>query len=397
MISISLSVIAIIMALIIMYIFQLSISDLYSELKLINERLSEIEVIFTKPTYCPEVKYARLFGIQCDGPVKIVKDSLNRTILIIPRNLTSPVVQYFISKYRPDLTIHVPVEKVVLFSSTQVALIWRLSKEYKLDLLRKIVGIAWGGTYEWYFPEVKELISNGTIVDLGYADMPDYEKLITLRPDVVVIYTIPGYEASSKLLEKLDELDIPYLVDNEWMETTILGRFEWIKMLALLFGDEVEKKAVELFGRVERNIEELKVKMRNAVKVPNIAWFMIYRGIVYSPKANSYVHNLIKICNGKYMYANYSKIDLELVLSLADKTDILIYSSYLVDSINDILVEEPRLSILKAIKEGNVYAYRKSIWQLGYAYTEDLVKEVCYIIHPESFKTYKLKFFKKLS
>ncbi|OYT25474.1 MAG: ABC transporter substrate-binding protein [Thermoprotei archaeon ex4572_64] len=390
-----LSIIAIIIVSVSTYMYFSTLSELYKEVKIINQRLSNLEFIFTKPTYCPEVKYAKLFSIKCDGPVKIVRDALNRTILLIPKNLSVSLTQYFISKYRPDVVIKIPTEKIVLFSSTQVALIWRIDREYNLGLLRKVVAIAWGQRYRWYIPEIKKLIENGTIIDIGYADSPDYEKLITLKPDLVVIYTIPGYEPSVKLIQKLEELKIPYVVDNEWMESTFLGRFEWIKFLASFFN--LDEKVSKLFNKIVSEVENIRRKLSEVKCRPGIAWFIIYRGIVWTPRPGSYVHDLIRTCSGIYLYENVSKVDLEVVISLANKTDILIYSSYLVESIDDILKEEPRLEVLKAIREGRVYAFHENIWQVGYAYPEILIKDLCYIVHSEIFREYELHFFKRLT
>ena len=393
-VSLSIAIVAIILAIYTVSVLTNTVKELKSYISTLQSDVEKLRKIVLPFGKCPEVKYAKLFKIYCDGVAKIVKDALNRTILVMPRNISRDIVQYYVNKYKPDVVVEVPVQRIILGSSTQVALVWRLDKEFGLHLFQYIIGIMWGRKYTWYIPEVKELLENGTVVDVGYIDEPDYEKILTLKPDLVIIYTIPGYEPSAKLLEKLNELNIPYVVDNEWMENTVLGRFEWIKFIALFLG--IEDRAINLFNKVEKEVKEIQNRLRKVEEIPNIAWFLIYRGIIWAPRPGSYVHNLIEICRGKYLYENYTKIDLELVLSLANKTDVLVYSSYFINSINDILKEEPRLKELKAIKLGNVYAYKPEIWQIGYAYTEDLVKDVCSIIHPEIFKEHELKFFKKL-
>ncbi|MEM3040614.1 MAG: hypothetical protein QXG97_01135, partial [Nitrososphaerota archaeon] len=90
-----------------------------------------------------EIKYARLFKVTEFDDYKIVKDALNRTLILVPRNKSPPIGV-------EGIVIYVPVERVILMSATQVALLMRL-KEYRPDILDTVVGIMWGGQYEWYF------------------------------------------------------------------------------------------------------------------------------------------------------------------------------------------------------------------------------------------------------
>ncbi len=372
-----------------------ALSEVKYSISKVETTLGGLTQIFQRTRPCVKVEYARLFSIKCDGIATIVKDALNRTILVLPRNASKFAVEYFEAKYHPDLVVFVPVKRVVLASSTEAALIWRLDREYHLGLLKRIVGIMWGKKYKWYIPEIEQALKNGSIVDLGYVDNPDYERLLSLKPDLVIVYTVPGYEASARLIEKLKELKIPFVVDNEWLEKDVLARFEWIKFIALFFG--VEDKAERLFDKVVAQVKSFIKRAHKARERPYVAWFLIWRGYVWAPSRNSYVVDLIKKCNGIYLYENYTKVDLEVVLALANKTDVLIYSSYLVKSLNDLLKIEPRLKALKAVRERRVYALSPDYWQVGYAYTERLVGDLCAILHPELFKGYEVRFFKPLT
>ena len=387
----------------------LSVSDLKGQLSKLGGQLAEIQTRlgnlnesldalggFIKEASGPRVavKYAKGFSLVYDGPVKVIVDGENRTILLVPRDITESDLAFYVGKYSPDLIVRVPVGRVVLFSATQVALLVRLDREFHLGLLDKVVGIAWGKTYKWYIPEVEERLNAGKWTDIGYASNPSYELLLRLKPDLVVIYTVPGYEASEKLVQRLDELGLPYVVDNEWREDTVLGRFEWVKFLAAFF--DVEEQAARLFDRVERAIGSYSAKVADAGPV-NVAWFSIYKGTVYAAPPGSYVHDLIRLAGGRYLYGDVPYVSsIELVVKRGNLTDVLVYASspeFGPSSIEDLLSEEPRLAAVRAVRDRRVYLLSNDYFQLGYAYTELLVRDLAAILHPNLFPGVEPRFF----
>ncbi len=374
------------------------LSDVESRIEGLRRELGELGALVRGALgHRVSVKYAAGFSLAYDGPVKVVVDGENRTILLAPGNMSDDDLAFYVGKYSPDLVVRTPVERVVLFSATQVALLARLDEEFGLGLLDRVVGVAWGGTYKWYIPGVEERFNDGRWTDVGYASNPNYELLLKLRPDLVVIYTVPGYEASEKLVQRLDELGIPYVVDNEWREETVLGRFEWVKFLAAFF--DVEDRAGRLFDMVERAVLSYAAKVADAGPV-NVAWFSIYRGTVYAAPPGSYVHDLIRLAGGRYLYGDVPYVSgMELVVKRGNYTDVLVYASspeFGPSSIGDLLSAEPRLGEVKAVREGRVYLFSSDYFQLGYAYTELLVRDLAAILHPSLFQGVEPRFFVRL-
>jgi iron complex transport system substrate-binding protein len=265
-------------------------------------------------------------------------------------------------------------------SSTAVAMAYRLYAETgRADVLRSIAGIMWGREYDWYLPEVKALLENGTIADVGPAYSPNFERIAALRPDVVFVYFYPGPYGTEAVINRLAQMGIPYVVVNEFQEVSPLGRAEWIKFIAVFFN--ATKDAGRIFDSVEARWNSL-VSLVADLERPRVAWFIIFGGVLYP--AGSGARELIRLASGRYAYANYSKVDLEVVLRHRNDVDIIIWSGYGPSSIGDVLKIEPRLKELRPVILGRVYAYSPAFYQLANAYPDRLLEELVWILHPEA-------------
>ncbi len=333
-----------------------------------------------------EIKYAKLFDVTFYDGYKVVRDALNRTLILVPRGAEPP-------QSVDGVVIYTPVERVVLLSATHVALLERL-KELKPDILDSVVGIAWGGSYEWYFQDVKKALEEGTIKDVGAAWSPNLEEIVALKPDLMIIYTFPG----DTLPEKLDELGIPYAVNNEWLENHPLGRFEWIKFIATFY--DLDYEAAQIFKNVEDVVKELREQVSGSAS-PRVAWFSVYKGTIYASGGRSYIAVALKELGADYIFSDTTatgsiRPTMEELVSRAADADVIVYSSYIA-SIEDLLKEVPGLADSKAVKEGRVYIFSETYYQLGFAYTEEWYRDLAAILYPELFPDYEPQFFIRLA
>ncbi|MFZ8839952.1 MAG: ABC transporter substrate-binding protein, partial [Pyrobaculum sp.] len=241
------------------------------------------------------------------------------------------------------------------------------------------VGIMWGRQYSWHLPEVAAMLENGTIADVGPASSPNYERLIALKPDVVFVYFYAGPYGTEAVINRLAQLGMPYVVVNEFQEPSPLGRAEWIKFFAVFLN--ATRDAVRIFDAVEARWNGLAALAADLDR-PRVAWFTIFGGVLYP--AGAQARELIRLAGGRYAYANYSRVDLEVVLKHRNDVDILIWSSYGVSTIQDIVKVEPRLAELRPVILGRVYAYSPAFYQLANAYPERVLEELVWILHPEA-------------
>ncbi|MCS7142286.1 MAG: ABC transporter substrate-binding protein [Aigarchaeota archaeon] len=331
-----------------------------------------------------DVGHSTLFSVEYRDGYKLVRDALNRTLILVPRGGSPP------TDVRGTV-VYIPVERVILQSATQVALITLLA-EYNPRVLDSVIAIMWGKQYTWYLPVIKERLESGRIRDVGSASSPDYEAIIAQRPELVMVYTFPG----DPVVSKLEELKVPYAVNNEWREGTALGRFEWIKFIAAFYNMELE--AHRIVERVISKIEDIKKNIERAPPV-KVAWFNVWRGTVYAAAGDSYVGKALKELNARYVFEDLRgspRVTLEdLALRTAD-VDVIIYSS-IVNRIADIVSEAPVLANSKAVRNGRVYVFTETYFQLGYPYTDEWYADIAAILYPDLFPNRELKFFRRIS
>ena len=64
---------------------------------------------------------------------------------------------------------------------------------------------------------------------MGYDGNMNYERLLSLSPDIVLLFGVSG---ASAMEPKLRELGIPYAYMGEYLEQSPLGKAEWLVAVA---------------------------------------------------------------------------------------------------------------------------------------------------------------------
>lgn len=289
-----------------------------------------------------------------------------------------------------DSSLFLPADRIIVFSSTHAAFIDRLG------VADKIVGVTEGNSHNWYIDSIKSGLENKTIKDVGLSTSPNYDEIVALDPDVVILTGGAGlWEEHGK---KLDELQIPYIVVSEWMEDDPLGKFEWIKVFSIITG--TEDTAVELFDMVSEKTGTIFERVSESER-PQVLWAGVFRGTAYVPRDNSCVGEIISLANADYVFKDLdgsgsAQISLEELLFRGKNADVLVYSSDFVNNTKDIISIHPLLSELGPIQNCNVYSFQPWYWQSVDKY-DDYANDVAAIMHPELFSDYQLKQFKKVS
>ncbi len=140
--------------------------------------------------------------------------------------------------------VRTPLKKAVVATSVHCGLIISMGK-----------GTSIGGVCEpqyIHIPYIKEQLKKGGIADCGSGMAPTVEKIIDMQPDAIFLSPFQN----SGGYGKVEELKIPIIETADYMETSALGRAEWMRFYGMLFG--CEEKADSLFDEVEKGYMELK-------------------------------------------------------------------------------------------------------------------------------------------
>ena len=92
-----------------------------------------------------------------------------------------------------------------------------------------------------------------SIGDVGYEGNINYELLISLDPDLVLLYGVNG---ASSMEGKLNELGIPFMYVGDYLEESPLGKAEWMVALSEVVGKRTEGEQV--FGGIPVRYNDLK-------------------------------------------------------------------------------------------------------------------------------------------
>ena len=146
-------------------------------------------------------------------------------------------------------------------------------------------------------PAVQAEIKKGRIKDVGSGLNPSVEMIAQLRTDALLMSPFEG--ASYGLLEKTG---IPIIECADYMETSALGRAEWMKFYGMLVGCEAEANA--LFEEVRDNYNSLKALVAKEKKHPKLLADLLSGNTWYMPGGGSCYGALYKDAGADYSIAS---------------------------------------------------------------------------------------------
>ena len=305
-------------------------------------------------------------------------------------------------------TVRTPVERSAVFIAPHCQLM------YELGCPQTIRGVC---DLDYInIPDIKKraALSGNTsaqnpIVNCGSSMAPDIERIIALKPEAILL---SPFENSGGY-GKLDKLHIPIIEAADYMESSPLGRAEWMKFYGMLFGNEegksngisgsCEPKADSLFAKIEKEYLSLKAQAAGYTKGLSILTERKTGNVWYVPGGQSTIGILLKDANARYIFEDDQHSG-----SLAMSPEQILAKGKLVDvwafkyfggaplSQAQLLQEYDGYKALAAFNRGNIYQVDTSTvpyFELTSFHPELLLREFIILAHGERFG--KLRFYKK--
>lgn len=236
------------------------------------------------------------------------------------------------------------------------------------------------------------------IVDCGNSMNADVEKIIDLRPQAILL---SPFENSGGY-GKLDEIHIPVIECADYMESTPLGRAEWMKFYGLLFGRE--QQADSLFLQVCKQYHQLQAQARHMRTHPKVITELKTGGVWYVPGGSSYVGQMIADAGAHYAFSSDKSegslsLTFEKVLDEAGDADIWLYKyNNHPCNLKELLSGYTGYQQMKAFKDKQVYGAdcaRVPFYEESGFHPERVLRDMMIIFHPE-IKIGKLRYYKRL-
>lgn len=308
------------------------------------------------------------------------------TYILVPKDRELPA-------HLPEGTVvRTPLSKSVIYSSVHCGL---------MDNLGVFSSI--GGVCDLKYiklPAVHEACRRGIIVDCGDGMNLDMERIIDLHPDAILL---SPFENSGGY-GRIEKLDIPIIECADYMETSALGRAEWMRFYGLLFG--VAPQADSLFAEVDSCYQRLKMRAQLSSTSFSVVSELKSGSAWYVPGGRSTIGRLFQDACGRYAFADDTHsgsvpLAFETVFDKAGDADVWLvkFNRDRDMSYADLEADYIGYTGFKAFKTRNVYGcntakvpfYEETPFRPDY-----LLSDLIQILHPEIGDLGGLRYFCRL-
>lgn len=268
--------------------------------------------------------------------------------------------------------------------------------------------------------------AQNSIVDCGSSMAPDIERIIALKPEAILV---SPFENSGGY-GKLDKLHIPIIEAADYMESSPLGRAEWMKFYGMLFGKDknisttaaveasmtaagkaseatlpasCELRADSLFAQIEKEYLKLKAEAGKLPKGLSILTERKTGNVWYVPGGQSTIGILLKDANARYIFSDDKHsgslpMSPEQILAKGSQVDVWAFKYFGGAPLSQVqlLQEYDGYKALAAFSRGNIYQVDTSTvpyFELTSFHPELLLREFIILAHGSRFG--KLRFYKK--
>lgn len=293
--------------------------------------------------------------------------------------------------------IRTPLSRSMIFSTVHCAMLMDFGKQ---DCIAGVADLKY-----IKIPWIQQQVKEGKISDVGDGLSPVVEKIIDQRPDALFL---SPFENSGGY-GKLEDIDIPIVECAEYMESSPLGRAEWLRFYGMLFG--CEQKADSLFNAIDKNYNTLKALAAHhrpspTSHHPQVLLDNVTGSVWYVPGGKSTIGQMIQDAGGSYPWADDDhngsvSLPFESVLEKAGEADIWLfrYSSDHQITYDELRSEHHGYNQFKAFRNQQVYAcnVEQSLFYEETPFHPDwLLNDFIRILHPELDHLAPLRYYKKL-
>jgi iron complex transport system substrate-binding protein len=242
-------------------------------------------------------------------------------------------------------------------------------------------------------------INQQKLQEIGTNNNANIEQILSLKPGLITTYGVG--DPKLDIYPQLTAAKIPTVLISEYMESTPLGRAEWLKFMAVFFNQE--KVANQRFSEIEKKYTAIVELTKNVPDKPKVLSGSERKGTWYIPGGDSYVAKFINDAGGDYLWAddrNTGSLNLstEQVLPRAYQGQIWLNSNQDSD-----VFSNPIYQKFPAIVNGNVFNPTKKVndrggndfWESGTANPDLVLADLVKIFHPELLPNHQFIYYQR--
>jgi len=298
--------------------------------------------------------------------------------------------------YQESQIIQIPAKTMVVLSTTYLPFV------DQLGLQDSLIGVSEFKSVNT--TSIRKHIETGKVVEVGRNIDLNMESVVALNPDLIMMYG--SGNPYKDVYAPLMDLGIRVGLFAEYMETTPLGRAEWVKYMSFFFNKE--SRAEEVFGPIVEEYLSMRRLTQNVSYKPTV--FMGYdnKGTWYMASGQTYMSEFLKDAGADYLWGGMESrgslpLDFETVYNKAADAEFWINIS-LWHSKGEGLALDNRYGNFSAFRTSKMFNNNASLnehggndyWERGVANPQIVLADLIKIFHPELLPEYEMTFYQRL-
>lgn len=287
--------------------------------------------------------------------------------------------------------IRIPLQRAAVFSSVHLALL------QELHAIRQVRGIC---DIQFIIDQnLQALIRHQRLTNYGGSLRPDLELLVATRADALLVSSLVDVDRP-----ELRKTGIPIIECADYLETSALGRAEWIKFFGLLFGQR--QAADSIFQQVEDRYQSLTRQVRTLRQRPSLLVETKKGGVWYVPGGKSTMGEIYQAAGANYLFSYLNQsgsvaLSFETIYKKALNADfwLIKYGDTTSLSYQRLKASYTHYSAFKAFRQHNIYAcntLQKSFYEETPFHPERLLEDLIKLFHPQLLPDHRLRYFEPL-
>ena len=248
-------------------------------------------------------------------------------------------------------------------------------------------------------PWFRKALQVGKVADMGSSTHCDVEKILAVHCDAVLLspYDQCNYGA-------IEKTQVPIVECADYMETSPLGRAEWMRFYGMLVGREAV--ADSIFKNVEREYTLLKARAQATEERPSLFADLMTGSTWYQPGGRSTMGRLYADAGVRYLWDDNERagslaLDYESVFHRAHDAALWVvrYGAPQDFTYASLLREQPGYARFRAHRQRHIWGcnlFRVPFFEDGAFHPERLLSDLVHIAHPHADEDAALHYFSPL-
>ncbi len=344
------------------------------------------------------VTYAKGFTISDHGRFKLVtvtdpwqqSGGVSFGYYLVDRDQEIP------AELKDKQVIRTPVRSVICLSTSHIGFLSALNETGSLKAL--------SGAGFVSDSAVQEAVASKRVFDVGYDQGINYERILSLKPDLIMAYGVGGEVTG--FINKLQDLGLNVILNGEYLEESPLAKAEWIKFVGAFYNKEQE--ASDYFSPIEENYNAIKEKVAEVKTHPVVMTGLPYKDAWWIAGGQSNLATLISDAGGEFLWReNTSReafvVSLEEVVVRSAKADFWINCGT-VNNLAELVAADSRFAAFPQVQKKTIFNNNLQVspgggndyWERGVVRPDLILSDLVKIFHPECDSEKVFNFYKRI-